>query len=137
MVAPNARRLDGTVAEDIRFAHTALNKVSGGFGKIGCTLHIGSPSPFQVRLRFTVRRLYRPRARRRPRPRNCLGVPQAAHPPARYFGKWRRWDLWDSCDLCPIGPIGLVGPIRATPKTFEPKHDEIPRAVGLAKRIAH
>jgi hypothetical protein len=38
MVAPNARRLDGTVAEDIRFAHAALDKLPVGnvVGGISC-----------------------------------------------------------------------------------------------------
>ena len=70
MVVPNARRLDGTVAEDIRFAHTALDRYPG-VGGLVATLHIDSPPPFQVPLPFTVRRsaFHRARARPRPRPR--------------------------------------------------------------------
>jgi len=54
MVAPNARRLDGTVAEDIRFAHAALDKLSGGnvVGGISCHSTYRQDAPFSSS--FTV-----------------------------------------------------------------------------------
>jgi hypothetical protein len=73
MVAPNARRLDGTVAEDIRLAHAALDRLSGG---LLANLHIGKATPFQVHS-FPNRPLARPRPRRRPRPRTAI-VPDVA-----------------------------------------------------------
>ena len=44
-MAPNARCLDGTVAEDIRFSHASYGLLSGG---LLATLHIGRIPPFQA-----------------------------------------------------------------------------------------
>ena len=76
MVAPNARRLDGTVAEDIKFAHAALDKLSGGnvVGGLVVTLHIDRTPRFQVPLPFTRSAFGVHRTRPRPR---TLGVVDA------------------------------------------------------------
>src|ERR1700757_2701612 len=98
MVAPNARRLDGTVAEDIRFAHAALDKLSGGnvVGGISCHSTYRQDAPFSSsftvypfgvwRLVFGVWRLAFGVWRARPRLRSFGLVDEACDAPSAWRG---------------------------------------------------